>query len=132
MNSRIDGRERSILWLALGYCSGLLVCVLNRFSCVWLFVTLWAVAHQTPLSVGFSRQECWSELPYPPPGDLPDPGIELVCLCLLHWQGGSLPLAPPGKPITLGTVTYSTNSSVSSLSERLANHQFEKLVAEWF
>ena len=37
------------------------------------FATLWTMAHQAPLSVGFSRQEYWSELPYPPPGDLPDP-----------------------------------------------------------
>ena len=41
-----------------------------------LFVTLWAVAHQAPLSMGFSRQDYWSRLPYPPPGDLPNPGIE--------------------------------------------------------
>ena len=38
--------------------------------------TPWTVAHQAPLSVGFSRQECWSGMPCPPPGDLPDPGIE--------------------------------------------------------
>ena len=50
------------------------------------------------LSMGFSRQECWSRLPCPPPGDLPDPGIEPTSLCLLHWQSGSLPLASPGKP----------------------------------
>ena len=41
-----------------------------------LFVTPWAVAHQAPLSVGFSRQEYWSGLPCPPPGDLPNPGIK--------------------------------------------------------
>ena len=41
-----------------------------------LFVTPWAVAYQAPLSMGFSRQECWSGLPFPSPGDLPDPGIE--------------------------------------------------------
>ena len=45
-------------------------------SCVRLFVTLWAVACQAPLSMEFSRQEHWSGLPFPPPGDLPDPGIE--------------------------------------------------------
>ena len=39
-------------------------------------VTLWAIAHQAPLPMGFSRQEYWSGLPIPPPGDLPDPGIE--------------------------------------------------------
>ena len=43
---------------------------------VLLFVTLWTVAHQVPLSTGFSGQAYWSGLPFPPPGDLPDPGIE--------------------------------------------------------
>ena len=51
-------------------------CVLSRFSRVQLFVTLWTVAHQAPLSMGFSGQERWSTLSCPPPGDLPDPGIE--------------------------------------------------------
>ena len=46
------------------------------FSHVRFFVTLWSVAHQAPLSMGFCRQEYWSGLPYPPPGDLPDTGIE--------------------------------------------------------
>jgi len=52
------------------------VCVLSHFSRVQLFVTPWTVAHQVPLSMEFSKQEYWSELPFPPPGDLPDPGIE--------------------------------------------------------
>ena len=47
-------------------------------------VTLWTVAHQAPLPMEFSRQEYWSGLPIPPPGDLPNPGIEPVSLCLLH------------------------------------------------
>ena len=51
-------------------------CVLNCFSSVRLFATPWTVAHQAPLSVGFSRQAYWSQLPWPSPGDLPDPGIE--------------------------------------------------------
>ena len=50
--------------------------VLSRFSGVCLFVTPWTVAHQAPLSMGFSRREYWSGLPCPPPGALPDPGIE--------------------------------------------------------
>ena len=49
-------------------------------SRVWLCVTPWTVAHQAPLSVKFSRQEYWSGLPFPPPGDLPDPGIEPTSL----------------------------------------------------
>ena len=52
------------------------MCVLNCFSCVRIFATLWTVAHQAPLSMGFSRQEYWRGLPCPPPGDLPNPGIE--------------------------------------------------------
>ena len=52
------------------------VCVLTCFCHVWLFATPWTVAHQAPLSMGFSRQECWSGLPCPPPGDLPHQGIE--------------------------------------------------------
>ena len=49
--------------------------MLSPFSCIQLCVTLWAVACQTPLYMGFSRQEYWIGLPFPPPGDLPDPGI---------------------------------------------------------
>ena len=45
-------------------------------SHVWLLVTSWTVARQSPLSTGFSQQECWSGLPFPAPGDLPDLGIE--------------------------------------------------------
>ena len=49
--------------------------MLTCFSHVRLFATLWTIALQAPLSVGFSRQEHWSRLPCPPPGDLPNPGI---------------------------------------------------------
>ena len=73
-----------------------MVCALSHFSRVQLFVTAWTVAHQAPLTMGFSRQECWNRLPCPPPGALPDPGIRPVSLvsCLLLWQASSLPLAP--------------------------------------
>ena len=47
-----------------------------------LFVTLWTIGRQAPLSMAFSWQEYWSGSPYPPPGDLPDPGIEPVSLAL--------------------------------------------------
>ena len=49
-------------------------CALSHFSCVQLFATVRTVARQALLSVGFSRQEYWSGFPWPPPGDLPDPG----------------------------------------------------------
>ena len=67
------------------------VCMLSLFSCVWLFATLWTVARQAPLSMEFSRQEYWSELPCPPPGDLSYPWIEPVVFSyigrqvLYHW-----------------------------------------------
>ena len=50
----------------------------NSLSCVWLFATLWTVAYQAPLSMGFSRQEYWSGLPFPSPGDLPNPATEFI------------------------------------------------------
>ena len=55
-------------------------CMLNHFNCVQLFATLWTIACQALLSMGFSRQEYWSWLPCPSPGDLLYPGIELVSL----------------------------------------------------
>ena len=54
--------------------------MLSHFSSVQLFVTLWTIAHQAPLSMEFSRQEYWSGLPGPPPGDLPNPGIKPASL----------------------------------------------------
>ena len=56
------------------------VCVLNPFSCVWLSSTLWTVACQAPLSMGFFRQEYWNGLPCPLPGDLLNPGTEPASL----------------------------------------------------
>ena len=64
--------------------------------CVWLCTTPWTVACQTPLSMEFSRQEYWSGLPFPSPGDLPHPGIKPRSPAL---QEDSLPSEPPGKPL---------------------------------
>ena len=69
------------------------VCVLSH---VQLCVTPWTVAHQTPLSMGFSRQEYWSGLPFPPSGHLPVQGLNPYLLCLLHWQADCLLLSPLG------------------------------------
>ena len=73
-------------------CMGVLAKSLQ--SCLTL-ATPWTVTHQAPLSVEFSRHEYWSELPFPSPGDLPNPGIEP---CLLHWQVGSLSLSHQESP----------------------------------
>ena len=63
-------------------------CMISHFSRVRLSVTLWTVAHQAPLSMGFSRQEYWSGLPCLPPGSLPDLGIEPVSLMSPALAGG--------------------------------------------
>ena len=74
------------------------VCMLSHFSHDRLYATLWTVACQAPLSMGFSRQEYWSGLPFPPSGDLPDPETEPVSPALTgifftakplgkHWNG---------------------------------------------
>jgi len=59
------------------------------------FATPWTIAHQAPLSMEFSRQEYWSGLPFPSPGDLPDPGVEYSSPPL---QAYFIPSEPPGKP----------------------------------
>ena len=67
----------------------------KSLSRVWLFSTPWTVAYQAPPSMGFSRQEYWSGLPFPSPGDLPDPGIEPGSP---EFQANALTSEPPGKP----------------------------------
>ena len=67
----------------------------KSLSRVWLFVTLWTVAYQASLSMGFSTQEYWSGLPFPAPGDLPNPGIEPRSPAL---EADALTSEPPGKP----------------------------------
>ena len=92
------------------------VCVLSRFSCVHLFAIPWTVAHQAPLSMGFSRQEYWSGLPCPPPGDLPDPGIKLLSPVAPALQEDSLPLSHRGSPLLLevrGTPSQGTDPRTS-------------------
>ena len=71
--------------------------MVKLLSHVRLFATPWTVAHQAPPSMEFSRQEYWSGLPFPSPGDLPDPGIEPGSPTL---QADALLSEPPGKPIT--------------------------------
>ena len=84
-----------------------LLCVkvkVKSLSRVRLFATPWTIAYQAPPSLGFSRQECWSGLPFPSPGDLPNPRIEPRSPAM---QVDSLPAEPQGKP---------KNTGVSSLS----------------
>ena len=71
------------------------MCVLSH---VQFFTTPWTVARQVPLSMEFSRQEYWSGLPFPSPGNLPDPGIEPKSLASPALAGGFFTTAPPGEP----------------------------------
>ena len=78
-----------------------------------VFLTPWTVACQAPLSMGFSRQGYWSRLPFPLPGDLPDPGMELMSPML---DGGFFTTEPPGKSHTrwCGRASVHKRSTVSS------------------
>ena len=73
------------------------MCV-KSLSCVCLFVIPWTVACQALLSMGFPRQEYWSALPFPTPGDLPDPGIEPASFMTLVLAGRFFTTVPYGKP----------------------------------
>ena len=70
--------------------------VVQSLGHIWLFATPWTVARQASLSMGFSRQEYWSGLPFPSPGDLPNPGIEARSPAL---QADSLPPEPQGRSL---------------------------------
>ena len=89
--------------------------MLSHFSRVRLFKTPWTVAQQAPLFMGFSRQEYWSGLPFPSPGDLPDPGIKPRSPAL---QADALTSELPRKPriLSLGFSMYSIMSSANSES----------------
>ena len=75
----------------------------KSLSRVRLFATPWTIAYQAPQSMGFSRQECWSGLPFPSPGYLPDPGIEPASPAL---QADALPSEPPGKILIYSLIAY--------------------------
>ena len=91
--------------------------MLSCFSHVWLFVTLWTIAHQAPMSMGFSKQEYWTGLPCPPPGHLPDPGIEPTSFTPLALAGRFLSLVPPGKPNQSYVCVLSSFSCVWTLCD---------------
>ena len=96
------------------------VCTL---SCVQLFGTPWTVACRAPLSMGFSRQEYWSRLPIPTPGDLPNPGIKPVSLAspaLVDWF---FTIAAPEKP-------EAKSELVQFLTRRLSRGK-EKRIKGW-
>ena len=88
------------------------------------FVTPWTVAHQASLSMGFPRQEYWSGLPSVFQGIFPAQESNWHLLCFLHWQAGSLLLAPPAKPICLTTTSLITPPQSPFLFFCLSSHFF--------
>ena len=84
-------RVRVCVCVCVCVCTQLCLTLCNPMDC----------SPTAPLSMGFSRQEHWSGLPCPPPGIFQTQGLNLHLSCLLHWQVGSLPLTPPGKPLAL-------------------------------
>ena len=87
-------------------------CVLSLFGCVHIFATWWTIAYQAPPSMVFSRQEYWSGLPFPSPGDFPNPGSTPTGSPTL--QADSLPSEPPGKHrMWVGSFELGSDSNVS-------------------
>ena len=103
---RFTPKTHTVRSLTVGFCFAhvcVCVCVLSR---VWCFVTLWTVACQVPLSLGFPRQEYWNELPFLPPGDLLDPGIEPASLASPALAGGFFTTSTTWRPSVLYTHSY--------------------------
>ena len=94
------------MWVPFGY-----VCVLSR---VRLFVTPWIVTHQVPLSMEFFRREYWNGLPFPPPGDLPHPGIDPRSISSLAFAGRFFTAELPGKLFIPHQILSSTFKQSSS------------------
>ena len=106
MNS-IDAKLLTEVYTVFSLETGMKVKV-KSLNHVRLFATPWTIAYQAPLSVGFSRQEYWSGLPFPSPGGLPNPGIEPGYPTL---QTGSLPSEPSGK------LVYQTVKNLPAMRE---------------
>ena len=97
------------------------VCCACSLSCVSLFVTPCTIAHEAPQSMEFSRQEYWSGSPFPPPGDLPNAGIEPTSSVSPALAGGFFTTEPPGKP-TLMSICCKSDTEMHNhhlLSKRL-------------
>ena len=82
----------------------------SMLSHVQLFETMWTIVCQVPLFMEFSKQEYWSGLPYPTPGDLPDPGVKSTSLASPALAGRFLTTAPPGKPHSAWCLVLSEGS----------------------
>ena len=102
-------------------------CLPHQFGCIQLFWTLWTVAHQALLSMGFSRQEHWSGLPCPPPGDLSGPGTEPMSPASPELQVDSLSTGPSGK-----TRESKCQSKKKKISLDLSETQLNNYILKYF
>ena len=85
----------------------------------------WTIARQAPLPVEFSRQEYWSGLPFPTPGDLPNPGSNPHLLHHLLWQVGSFTTVPPGSPLTISDLCSLSHNTFCSGYSGFPNLDFD-------
>ena len=99
--------------------SAIVLLLLSHFSHVQLCASLWAIAHQAPLSMEFSRQEYWSGLPCPPPGDGPNPGIKPRSPAL---EGEFVTTDPPEKPPYPSRPALFDKTSIFVFVVQLLNH----------
>ena len=106
-------------------------CMLSLLSRVRLFATSWTVARQAPLFMGFSRQECWSGLPCPPPEDLLTQGLNWHRIMSPASQAGSLPPVPSGKPerVTTACIFHARGLETVGLSSIYSLPVSEKIKA---
>ena len=98
--------------------TSLLLLLLSHFSHVWLFVKLWNVDCQSSLTMGFSRQEYWNGLSRPPPGDLPDPGIEPISLMSPALEGRFFATSTNWEAQKLFNPSLITVRSISSIAKK--------------
>ena len=124
----LDIFGRNLVYVYMLYAE--LCAVLSRFSHVQLFATPRTIACQDPLSVGFSRQEYWSGLPCPPPGDLPDPGIELMSLTTPTLADRFFTAKPPRKPLHLLGDFYLLHLVTKTVRIKHRKHEVNKQFCE--
>ena len=129
LNSKLQSKLLLLFFFKLGWTSShthsvflflffsVIKVKVKSLSHVWLFATPWTVACQAPLSMGFSRQEYWSRLPFPSPGNLSNPGIEPRSSAL---QADTLTSEPPGKPKS--SSNYLKKGKVNLITFYLTQH----------
>ena len=117
--TRVPAAESSSPWCPIAQhgdhlwvLTGVWGAVLSRSSHVQFFETLWTVAQQAPLSMGFSRREYWSGLPHPPRWDFPDPGIKPASLHLPHWQGEAQRVQEQGQSFPVRSCPWAPRTPV--------------------